>query len=143
MIKRGQINLSFGMIFSIVLIIVFIAFAIYAIVHFLALQDSIKLTTFDNTIQNDVSTVWNSAYSTKTLSYNLPTSIQEVCFTNIGNDNLILYAGDNKPETSYNIDHINITATTAQGDLCFNVVNGQFSLNLQKKFSDTLVTITK
>ena len=141
--KRGQIDLSFGMIFSIVLIIIFIAFAIYAIIHFLALQDSIKLTTFDNTLQNDINTVWNSAHSTKTYSYNLPTSIQEVCFTNNGNDNLILYAGNNRPETSFNMDNINITATTSQGDLCFGVVNGQFSLILQKNFSDTLVTITK
>lgn len=141
--RRGQINLSFGMIFSIILIIIFIAFAIYAIVHFLALQDSIKLNNFYSTLQNDVNTVWNNEQAIQTKSYTLPTSIQEVCFTNAGNENLILYGGNNQPENSNSIDHINITATTAQGDACFNVVNGQFSLVLQKNFGDTLVTITK
>lgn len=141
--KRGQINLSFGMIFSIVLIIIFIAFAIYAIVHFLALQDSININNFYSTLQSDVNTVWNSQQAVQTKSYTLPTSIQEVCFTNTGNENLILYGANNRPENSNSIDHINITATTSEGDACFNVADGKFSLVLQKNFGNTLVTITK
>ena len=141
--RRGQINLSFGMIFSIILIIIFIAFAIYAIVHFLALQDSIKINNFYSSFQTDVSAVWNSPQAVQTKSYILPSSIQEICFTNTGNENLILYGANNRPENSNSIDHINITATTSGGDSCFNVVNGQFNLVLQKNFGDTLVTITK
>jgi uncharacterized protein (UPF0333 family) len=146
MIKRdqkGQIHLSFGMIFSIILIIIFIAFAFYAIGKFLSLQDSIKINTFYSTFQTDVKTAWNSAQTSRTMTYTLPSSIKEICFTNTGSQNLILYGDGNRPENSNNIEDINITATTEQGDSCFTVVNGQLSLVLQKNFGDTLVTITK
>jgi hypothetical protein len=141
--RRGQIHLSFGMIFSIILIIIFIAFAFYAIQKFLGLQDSIKMNTFYDTIQNDVSGVWNSPEAIQTKSYILPSSVKEICFTNTGSEDMILYGSGNRPESSHNVDHINITATTAAGDACFNVINGQLSLVLQKNFGDTLVTIAK
>ncbi len=141
--RRGQIHLSFGMIFSIILIIIFIAFAFYAIQKFLGLQDSIKINTFYDTLQNDVNTVWNSAQAVQPKPYILPSSVKEICFTNTGSENMILYGNNNRPENSHNVDHINITATTAAGDSCFNVINGQLSLVLQKNFGDTLVTIAK
>jgi len=141
--RRGQIHLSFGMIFSIILIIIFIAFAFYAIQKFLGLQDSIKINTFYDTLQNDVNTVWNSAQAIQTKSYTLPGSVSEICFTNTGSENMILYGSGNRPESSHNIDNINITATTAQGDSCFNAAGGKLSLVLQKNFGNTLVTITK
>jgi uncharacterized protein (UPF0333 family) len=142
-IKRGQIHLSFGMIFSIILIIIFIAFAFYAIQKFLGLQDSIKMNTFYDTLQNDVNTVWNSAQAIQTKSYILPSSVKEICFTNTGSENMILYGSNNRPENSHNVANVNITATTVTGDSCYNVVNGQLSLVLQKNFGDTLVTIAK
>ncbi len=141
--KRGQIQLSFGMIFSIILIIVFIAFAIYAIIQFLGLQNSIKINTFYSTLQGDVNTIWNSAQATQAKSYNLPSSIKEICFTNTGSENLIIYTDNNRPQSSHNIDNLNITAMTAQGEPCFNVIKDQVNFVLQKNFGDTLVTIRK
>ncbi len=133
--KRGQLHLSFGMIFSIILIIIFIAFAFYAIQKFLDLQNSIKINTFYDTLQNDVNTVWNSAQATSGKSYILPTYIKKICFTNAGNQNLIIYGDNNRPSGSHNIDNINSTQS------CFDVVNGKAAFTLQKTFTDTLVTI--
>jgi uncharacterized protein (UPF0333 family) len=139
--KRGQINLSFGMIFSIILIIVFIGFAFYAIEQFLGLQNSIKINTFYSTLQSDVDNVWNSAQANQVKSYDLPTYITQVCFTNTGSQNLIIYEANSRPQGDYNIDKLNITAMTSQGDSCFNVNNGKLSFTLQKNFGNTLVTI--
>jgi hypothetical protein len=130
------------MIFSIILIIIFIAFAFYAIQKFLGLQDSIKVNTFYDTLQNDVNTVWNSAQATQPKSYTLPTSVKEACFTDTGSQNLILYGSGNRPQNSHNVEKINLTATL-ESNSCYNIANGKLSFVLQKNFGDTLVTITK
>jgi hypothetical protein len=94
-------------------------------------------------LQSDVNAAWNSPQTTQTKSYNLPTSIKEICFTKTGSDNLITYTDNNQLAGIHNIDNLNITAMTPRGDSCFNVTNGQLGLVLQKTFTDTLVTITK
>lgn len=139
--KRGQIHLSFGMIFSILLIIVFIAFAIYAVMQFLSLQNSIKISNFYNSLQNDVNTAWNSENSNKAVSYDLPSYIKEVCFTNTQDNNLVVYDNNDRPVSSQGISNINVTAMTLQGDKCFNITNSKLSFSLQKNFGDTLVII--
>ena len=139
---RGQIQMSFGMIFSILLIIIFIGFAIYAINQFLSLQNSIKINTFYDTLQNDVNTVWNAAQASQVRTYDVPTYIKQICFTNSGSQDLIIYGDSSRPIGSHSINNLNISAmTSGASNPCFNAVNGRIEVTLKKSFSDTMVTI--
>ncbi|MFZ1970906.1 MAG: hypothetical protein WAU65_01870 [Candidatus Nanoarchaeia archaeon] len=139
--KRGQIQLSFGMIFSIVLIIVFIGFAFFVIQKFLGLQDSVKISQFSDNLQKDVNVVWNSDQSSQTKSYSLPSSIKEVCFVNTNGDDVVLNGANGYSAPGGNIENLNISAITSSSNSCFPVVNGNVNLILQKNFGDTLVTV--
>ena len=52
--KSGQMKISFGMIFSIILIIAFLGFAIYAIMTLLEIIDNAKIAKFVEDLQGDV-----------------------------------------------------------------------------------------
>ena len=78
--KRGQIDLSFGLIFSVILIIAFLGFAVYAIINFLGMKDKIEVGKFIDELQGDVDTAWKSSQTLDDFSYFLPVNIKEVCF---------------------------------------------------------------
>src|SRR3989344_9488004 len=78
--KRGQMKLSFGMIFSIFLIIIFLGFAFYVIPKFLGFQDSLKVGTFIKDFQDDIDKMWKSAQGSQKVEYLLPKEIIRVCF---------------------------------------------------------------
>jgi hypothetical protein len=140
--KNGQIHLSFGMIFSIILIIAFIGFAFFAIQKFLEIQNNVQINQFYNNLQTDVNTVWNSAESTQQKSYNVPNSIAKICFSSSGANDMYVYDASGKPTGSLNIDNLNIPVMTSAGQLCFSAVGGKINVILEKKISETLVTIT-
>ena len=58
-------NISFGMIFSILLIVFFIAFAFYGIKKFLGFQDTIKIEKFLDDLQSDVDRVWRGSQASQ------------------------------------------------------------------------------
>lgn len=143
--KKGQLHISFGMIFSVLMIIVFIGFAFFAIQKFLGIQKNIQVNQFYDNLQTDVNAVWNSAQSTQEKSYNVPSSIGKICFitpTSADIDNMFIYDGSGRPTGSKNIENINIAAMTSEEALCFNAFSNKINLVLKKNFSDTLVTIT-
>lgn len=140
--RKGQIHISFGMIFSILMIIVFIGFAFFAIQKFLGIQKNVQVNQFYDNLQTDVNAVWNSAESTKQESYSVPSSIAKICFSKSGATDMYVYDASGKPTGSANIENLNIPVMTTGGDLCFNEVAGKINLVLAKKFSETLVTIT-
>ena len=72
-------KLSFGMIFSILLIIVFLGFAFFAIKTFLGLQSSGGVGNFLSDLQDDVDTVWKVSQAAQTEEYFLPQEIEYVC----------------------------------------------------------------
>ena len=61
--KKGQMKISFGMIFSIILIVVFIAVAVYAIIKFLDVQHTIQIESFKKDLQDDINDTWRSSGS--------------------------------------------------------------------------------
>ena len=77
--KRGQLKLSFGMIFSIILIIVFIVFAFYAIKMILNLNKEAGVGKFVTDLQDDVDEKWVNKGS-QGYEYSLSKDIEEVCF---------------------------------------------------------------
>ena len=78
--KRGQMKLSYGMIFSIILIIVFLAFAFYAIKKFMGIQNTVMVGDFIDSLGSDVDKMWKGSQGSQEREYRLPKKIQYVCF---------------------------------------------------------------
>jgi hypothetical protein len=143
--RKGQMNLSFGMIFSIILIIAFIVFSFYAIRKFLEFQDTITIEKFGDNLQADIDSMWRSSGGSQEVEYNLPGKITAVCFkegTEYNPENL--YFESERIFVGKKINHIDIIATlNGKNSICFENTNGKVSMILKKDFSDVLVTISK
>ena len=128
--KKGQLKISFGMIFSIILIVVFIAFAGYAIVKFINLQQTIQIESFKNDLQNDVNAL--SGGDSYQREYYLPKKINEVCFD--GEGRLYFEVKGILDETT--IDNVNVVE-----DICFDNVGGKVRMTLAKDYDEIKVRI--
>ena len=78
--KKGQMQISFGMIFSILLVICFISFVIYVIIYFLNFSDKVRIEQFEQEIQESIDKIWRSVQGSKTVKLGLPKKIEKVCF---------------------------------------------------------------
>lgn len=81
--RSGQFQMSFGVIFSIILIIAFIFVAYIAIRHFLDLKDCTLVANFYDSLQNEVDNVWKSQSADQAFSSALPSGIEYVCFADM------------------------------------------------------------
>ena len=137
--KKAQMQLSFGMIFAIILIIIFISFAIYGIGKFLKMQKEIQIRSFVKEIKDDVDTVWKSPETSQKFSYTLPKKIIQVCFEDKGKDRdnmrLILKEGFGQSEK---IEHLDISSKT-----CMDNKDGKVEIRLSKDFGESLVRVGK
>jgi hypothetical protein len=148
--KRGELNLSFGMIFSIILIVVFLAFGFFGIKQFLKMQTEIQVNLFLDDFQQDVTELYNSEQGTDlpNMEYTLPTYVTKVCFedSEFGNLRFVVdnSKGLSKPLSRENIQHINIAKTLNGADyLCFDNVKGRITFLLSLEEGETLVTVKK
>ncbi len=162
--KRGQMQLSFGVIFSIILIIIFISFAFYAITKFLDLQGSVKVGQFENYLESDIENMWKSSQGSKEVSYNLPKEVIFLCFADmsipkrgvkqdlyselqlqyIETENMFLYPRGSADTDAFEIAHLNLYEITKNDNpYCLDVLDGKVKLTLSKGFNDALVTITR
>ncbi|VVB83675.1 Uncharacterised protein [uncultured archaeon] len=140
--RSAQMNLSFGMIFSIILIIVFLVFGFYAITKFLNMQQDVQIQTFSQNFQEDVNKMWKSSEGSQSVKYSLPTKISSVCFQNDEFENMkftskSIIAGKK-------IENIDIAKTIKdENPFCIQNVKGKISMNIVKNYGETLVTITR
>ncbi len=135
-------KLSFGMIFSIFLIIAFIAFAFYAITKFINLQKTIQVETFIENLQNDIDNMWKSAKGSQEETYSLPKKIDSVCFTDNEFNNLMFRSSGIFEER--NINHLDIAEITLEEDpYCIPNINGKIKLTISKDFGKELIIITE
>jgi hypothetical protein len=82
--KKGDINLSFGVIFSIILIAVFVFVAIYAINFFLNYSRCVQVGNFYEGFQREVSNAFLSqSVENKVFKVSLPSSVEMICFANL------------------------------------------------------------
>lgn len=154
--KRAQIDLSFGFIFSVILIIFFLAFAIYAIMNFLEMKSKMEAERFLDNLQNDVNSFWKANQGIDEFSYVLPKKIKEVCFIYTDapekgskasiyeelkmyagkEDNLLFYPiGSSQLTRSSKIERINLYEMTGQENpLCFQNKNGRVTLVLEQEY---------
>lgn len=135
--KRGSIQLSFGMIFSIILIVVFIAVAIYIVLKFLGMQETIQIATFKKDFQEEVTAMWNSEGSQE-VSYFLPKKISAVCFTDDEYENMFFES--EKLSGGDLIEHLALSKLS-EDPYCVDVVDGKIDFILSKSDKETLVRI--
>lgn len=140
--KMGQLDLSFGMIFSIILIIAFIAFGFYAITKFIDLQKTIQIENFLRDFQNDVDKMWKSPQGSQVITYPLPTKITSVCFVDDEFQNLRFTSqGIIMGKMIENLDIASITAV--ENPFCVGNIKGKISLTIAKNFGETLVRVER
>ncbi|MEX2017238.1 MAG: hypothetical protein WD876_02095 [Candidatus Pacearchaeota archaeon] len=166
--NRGQINLSFGMIFSIIMIIVFIAFAFYAIGKFLNIQKAAQGAQFIDALENNVEKMWRSEQGSQELEYKLPNTVEIVCFADFsggemarpstarelyselrfsyfGEENMFFYpTGSAGGIDAVKIENINLIGITSQENpYCIQTKDGKIKLIIKKERSDGLVTVMR
>jgi len=163
--KMGDMNLSFSMIFSIILIVIFISFAFYAIQKFLGIQHAAQIGKFTADLQGDIDKIWRGSQGSQEQEYFLPSKIKQVCFANYnstkrgenrdlydeleqnfyGTENLFFNpTGSAEGFDSLNIKHIDIEQTTiTENPLCFENLKGKISLAIKKDFGDASATISR
>jgi hypothetical protein len=83
--KRGQtiFGLSFGMVFSILIIIMIIAVAFYAINSFLDIDKCAQAGLLFESVQDEIDRAWTSGQYSQTHYEKFPSGISEVCFGDI------------------------------------------------------------
>ncbi|MBS3089391.1 hypothetical protein J4461_00745 [Candidatus Pacearchaeota archaeon] len=158
--KRGQLQLSFGMIFSIILIIVTVAVAFYIITRFLDTGECLKIQLFYDDLEKEVDNVWRSPLAEKIFRSGLSGKVESVCFgspqllsiSNYSNEQRVL---QRYSEFDYNVfmyptlracdsnlgfhklEHASIPKS-----FCVKTKEGEVSLRLIKeRSSDNLVTL--
>lgn len=162
--KRGSIEISFGMIFSVIIIIVLIGVAVYGITIFLQIGKSAEISLFYEEFQESVNEIWSSATTNKVASFPVSKSIKFVCFGSLSgaysggynqqfnslkesssgfqqqNTNTFLYPPEKAGEFTFKkIDKIDATSLGAFD--CFEVRKGKVSIRLSKGEFESLVKI--
>lgn len=161
---KAQMQLSFGMIFSIILIIVFLGFAFYAIKAFLGFQNDAKAGRFFDSLQSDIDRVWKSSLSSEQQDYVVPSYAEYGCFVDFSSgakgpqstfytelkkissdaENLAFYPVKFTGFESTELNHIDLIETTKnENPLCIKTSNGKVSLTLKKDFGEALVTVER
>lgn len=157
--KRGGIQLSFGMIFSIIIIIAIVGVAFYAIKHFLNLQKCTEISLFYDDLQKNIDRAWSSEITVEDYESKLPGSIDSVCFGDVAagsgkealalrryrsqGGNIFLYPPENACGHVFKeIKHVDLSALSSSF-VCFPTRSGKVSFGLEKRSFDTLVKITE
>lgn len=161
--KKGQLEISFGMIFSILIIIATVAVAFYVIKYFFGLNECSQVSSFYQDLQSDVDKAWASSLSNGVSSGKLPLSVSYVCFANpkkpylgktfslqynelkdkIGslgvdeNKNVYLYPGTSCSGMEYN----NIKNIKIDDFFCVQVSQGEVRIKVSKGVNDALVNV--
>ena len=166
--KKGQgiFGMGFGMIFSIILIIFFIAVAFIVIRSFLETKNCAQIGIFAEEFQTEIDKTWNSQSSNFEFKGRLPTKIKYVCFAdlsrpisatgiegNIGRElgvyegpiaNMYLYPPEPACNMVYHeINHLDLDEIISQKNpYCFNADEGNIKIQIEKDFNEKLVRVS-
>jgi len=156
-------QLSFGMIFSIILIIFFVAFAFYAIGKILPAGDEFKISLFINDLKGVVDDMWRGTQGEQLFSTDLPKKVEGVCFVDFNkrpNSNEEIYrdfelysdtgwntfffpVGSSEAVKGFSLNNLNVTATTiSQNPLCIQN-DKKIEFFIKKDFGDVQPRITR
>jgi hypothetical protein len=155
--KRGQLEISFGMIFSIIIIIAVIATSFYVIQYFTNLTKCSTIGLFYEGIQKETNTAWQGTTSKSLFVGNVPSQISYVCFGNmslsprsqdverynelkktyrLSNSNSFMYPTQKGCSSlgDHNINHANIPEF-----FCIKQIGGKVKVSLEKGAFDNSV----
>lgn len=157
--------MSFGMIFSIILIIIFLAVAFYGISKFLEFKDLTQTSKFVKDLQVDVDKMWGGFQGSEEFTYLLPNRIKLVCLIDYNSpsrgeykeeyeeleqaffeeENLFFYpVGSGVGRDGSVIRHLNITSTTENNNpLCFENKDGRVKISIIQDYGENSVRIIK
>jgi competence protein ComGF len=160
--KRGQIQMSFGMIFSIILIIAFVFTAFIVIRAFLNMQDSVNTGLFIKQLEEEIDTIWKNygGVENKVVEIRLDKKIEYVCFYNssrtenssaqlnqiksraIYHENNLYFLPPEKVSTySLNIKYVNMTSFS-ENPYCFENEKGKVTFVFNKGVRESLVRVS-
>ena len=159
--KRGQLQISFGMIFSIIIIVATLAVAGYVLVKFVDFGSRVSCKLYYNDLQERIDRAWKSDGSTSDIFQGtIPRGVEQVCFGSIGlsadaqdrneQEELRFYADEQNnlffypPEKNacgadsfvYIIKHVSM-----QKFFCVPARNGKAEVKISKGSTETLVTL--
>jgi hypothetical protein len=164
--SQGIFGMSFGMIFSIILIVFFVAVAFIAIKSFLSTQRCAQIGIFKDNFQTEITKTWNSQKSEFEFKSRLPAQIKYVCFAdidkgitatgtagNIGRElgvykgyiaNMFLYPTEPACGMVYHeIEHLDIDKIiSSKNPYCIAVDDGNINIQIKKDFGDKLVSVS-
>lgn len=160
---QETLGISFGVIFSIILIVFFIVVAGIVIKSFLDTKKCAELGIFIDRFDSEVKKTWNSQSFSGEFKGNLPGSISHVCFGNLSNSikgkyekqghdislyegriaNTFFYPTNKACEMPFNqVDHLDIEKITKiNNPNCVFVDNGKIRINIEKDLNDRFVNI--
>lgn len=157
--KKGQIDISFSMIFSIIIIIAIIGVAVYAISFFLNLNECNKIAFFYNDLKEETQKAVKSAAYRDEFKKVLPEKIEAVCFGDLKaesdrkydiiKDELKRYSNLDKNVFVYpsrkacdsNLAYYKIEDVQIEGFFCIENEEGEVIFLIEKESSDKEVEI--
>jgi hypothetical protein len=156
--KRGAISISFGLIFSLIIIIAILGVAAYVITYFLGLQKCTEISLFYQNLQDEVNAAWNSEITRDEFVGKLSGGIEAVCFRDggyIGGDeqygelvdygrsgqNMFLYPPEKTcNQVAWKIEHVDLSEL---GWHCYENGDRGIRIGLEKGSFDNLVKLKR
>lgn len=161
-------GMSFGMIFSVILIVIFIGVAIYAISIFLNLRACAEIGIFKEDLEGEIDTAYQSGSYNEIFEESITGRVDMVCFIDWGknkrgeyeeifeeaeraglewdNYNMFYYpiGGACEGQTGYSLRFLDIENTTMQNNPeCFEREDGKIKIRIIKEYFDDLVRLEK
>ena len=159
--KKGQIQISFGMIFSIIIVIATVAVGFYVINYFLDMSSCTKTSLFLDSLTNEVDKAWTGDKTQTVFKGNLPSGITYVCFGNLsassggdaGTDKMLLelkdYGASDKnlfiypPKKACEQAFYDLKHARFDNFFCVPVKSGEVNVKLLKTSTEALVSLNK
>lgn len=159
--KGGQFQLSFSMIFSIILIISIIAIAAYVTINFLSLGKCTKVGLFYDGLKEKINDAWTSTIYRDVFTGELPSEIEYVCFGDLGGgysgeygkqfDYLSEYVGAGNNVFLYplqdscdkRLSYLKLEKIEITGFFCARVENGKVEIRINKGQFDSKVAVSE
>lgn len=161
--SQGVFDMSFNMIFSIILIVFFIVAAFVALRYFFNYQKCTSVGLFLDDFKLEVNKAFNSEKASYTFNSTLPSSVEYVCIFNSSlglknatkteseiydyiktretteaRKNIYIYA----PSTTLCIKWKEIPNLKAsRNPQCYQIVNGKVSIKLEREFKNAYVSV--
>ena len=158
--KRGQFNISFSMIFSIIVIIAIIGIAFYVIRSFISLSKCTEISLFYNDLEEYIEEAWQSTihqdiFPNEKYPATIPSGIELVCFGDIAqapqeynnikkafinsNGNVFLYPPQGACDSS--LSSIKLEHVKTNEFFCIPVRENKIELKTKKDQFEALVTL--